>query len=157
MLVIKKKGFCLPFFSSPNHRQNDKVGGAVTRNRLGANTAGGFIWLIRVPLKFGHKVYSSLDSIPDATDLVEIVIPVPSVPDVLRQATKKGAKGAVIISSGFAEIGRRDLQDEIMAIAKQHGIRILGPNCFGLLNTAIGLDLSFTSSKPLEGSIAFVS
>lgn len=138
--------------------KTDKVGGAVTRNALGGKYTGR-IYLVNPSATeiFGQKVYPNLESIPEDIDLVEIVIPAPLAPDILKQAAKKGAKGAVIISSGFAEIGSRDLQDQIVAVAKQHGIRIIGPNCFGLINTAIGLDLSFTSSKALKGSVAFVS
>jgi acetyltransferase len=136
----------------------DKVGGAVTRNALGAKY-GGKIFLVNpnVTEMFGHKVYPNIESIPDDIDLVEVIVNAAMVPEILRQAAKKGVKGAIIISSGFAEVGRRDLQDQVSQIAKLNGIRTLGPNCFGLINTEISLDLSFTSSKPLKGSIAFVS
>ena len=136
----------------------DKVGGAVTRNALGSKYTGK-IYLVNpnVTEIFGQKVYPNIESIPDDIDLVEIVINASLVPETLEQAAKKGVKGAIIISSGFAEVGKRDLQNQITEIAQQNGIRTLGPNCFGLINTEIGLDLSFTSSKPLKGSIAFVS
>jgi acetyltransferase len=105
----------------------------------------------------GQKVYPNIESIPDDIDLAEVIVNASLVPETLEQAAKKGVKGAIIISSGFAEVGKRDLQNQITEIAQQNGIRTLGPNCFGLINTEIDLDLSFTSSKPLKGSIAFVS
>jgi acetyltransferase len=99
--------------------KTDKVGGAVTRNALGGKYTGR-IYLVNPSATeiFGQKVYPNLESIPEDIDLVEIVIPAPLAPDILKQAAKKGAKGAVIISSGFAEIGSRDLQDQIVAVAK---------------------------------------
>jgi acetyltransferase len=136
----------------------DKVGGAVTRNALGSKYAGK-IYLVNpnATEMFGQNVYSDIESIPDDIDLVEIIVNASMVPMILEQAAQKGVKGAIIISSGFAEVGNRDLQDQITKIAQQNGIRTLGPNCFGLINTEIDLDLSFTFSKPLKGSIAFVS
>jgi acetyl coenzyme A synthetase (ADP forming)-like protein len=136
----------------------DKVGGAVTRNAIGGEYAGK-IYLVNpnVTEISGQKVYPNIETIPDPIDLVEIVVNASLVPETLKQAAQKGVKGAIIISSGFAEIGNKDLQNQITQIAHQNGIRTLGPNCFGLINTEIGLDLSFTSSKPLKGSIAFVS
>jgi acetyl coenzyme A synthetase (ADP forming)-like protein len=136
----------------------DKVGGAVTRNALGSKYAGK-IYLVNPNINeiSGQKVYPNIESIPDDIDLVEIIVNAPMVPEILEQAAKKAVKGAIIISSGFAEVGEKDLQNQITEIAKHHGIRTLGPNCFGLINTEIDLDLSFTSSKPLKGSIAFIS
>jgi acetyltransferase len=136
----------------------DTVGGAITRNALDGKFTGK-IYLVNPNATeiFGHKVYPDIESIPNDIDLVEVVVNASLVPGILLRATKKGIKGAIIISSGFTEIGRSDLQEEIVKIAQQNSIRIIGPNCFGLINTEIGLDLSFTSSKPLKGSIAFVS
>lgn len=135
-----------------------KVGGAITRNVLEGGY-GGKIYFVNPNAEriFGKKVYRSLKAIPDSVDLLEIVVPAPLVPSVMEQAVERGVRGAVVISSGFAEVGRRDLQDQVVRVAKKGGIRIIGPNCFGLINTEIGLDLSFTFSKPLKGSIAFVS
>jgi acetyltransferase len=135
-----------------------KVGGAITRNVLEGDYKGK-IYLVNPNSKriFGKKVYPSLDAIQDEVDLVEIVVPALLVPKIMEQAVEKGVKGAIIVSSGFAEIGRKDLQDQVLRIAKRGAIRIIGPNCFGLINTEIGLDLSFTFSKPLKGSIAFIS
>jgi len=136
----------------------EKVGGAVTRNALEGGYHGE-IYLVNPNAKriFGRKVYPTLEEIPENIDLVEIIVPASLVPGIMEQAVKKKAKGVIIISSGFAEIGNKDLQDQVVKIAKEGGIRVIGPNCFGLINTEIGLDLSFSFSKPLKGSIAFVS
>jgi len=136
----------------------EKVGGAITRNALEGEYHGK-IYLVNPNAKriFGKKVYPSLEEVPDHVELVEIVVSAPLVPMIMDQAVKKGVKGAIIISSGFAEVGRNELQDKVVRIAKKGGIHVVGPNCFGLINTEIGLDLSFTFSKPLKGSTAFVS
>jgi acetyltransferase len=140
------------------NNKTNKVGGAVTHNALEC-TYLGKLYLVNPNSSeiFGRKVYPDIESIPNNIDLVEVVIEASLVPDILMRAAKKGVKGAVIISSGFAEVGNINLQNQVRKIAKETGIRILGPNCFGLINTEIGLDLSFTSSKPIAGSIAFIS
>lgn len=135
-----------------------KVGGAITRNAI-EGEYDGKIYLVNPNANriFGKKVYPSIEDVPDSIDLVEIVVSAPAVPSVMEQAVEKGARGAIIISSGFAEVGRHDLQDQVVNIARGGGMRVIGPNCFGLINTEIGLDLSFTFTKPLKGTIAFVS
>jgi len=136
----------------------EKVGGAITRNALESDYQGK-IHLVnpKATQIFGRKVYPSLEEVPGEIDLVEIVVPAPLVPTVMEQAARKGVKGAVIISAGFAEVGEENLQAQVVRIAKEGGIRVIGPNCFGLINTEIGLDLSFTFSKALKGPIAFIS
>lgn len=135
-----------------------KVGGAITRNALEGGY-GGKIYLVNPNVKriFGKRVYPNLEDIPNDVDVVEIVVSAPLVPMIMEQAVRKRVKGAIIISSGFAEVGRDGLQNQVVRIAEKGGIRIIGPNCFGLINTELGLDLSFTFSKPLKGSIAFIS
>jgi acetyltransferase len=135
-----------------------KVGGAITRNALEGGYDGK-IYLVNPNAKriFGKRVYPNLEDIPNDVDVVEIVVSAPLVPMIMEQAVRKRVKGAIIISSGFAEVGRDELQNQVVRIAEKGGIRIIGPNCFGLINTELGLDLSFTFSKPLKGSIAFIS
>ena len=136
----------------------EKVGGAITRNALESEYRGR-IYLVNPNTTsiFGRKVYASVEKIPDAVDLAEIVVPAPSVPHVMEEAARKQVQGVVIISAGFAEVGRDRLQAQVVRIAAEAGIRVIGPNCFGIINTEIGLDLSFTFSKALRGSTAFVS
>ena len=88
----------------------EKVGGAITRNALEGEYAGK-IYLVNPNAEriFGKKAYPSLEAIPDDIDLVEIVVPATSVPEIMEQAVEKSVKGAIIISSGFAEIERSNL------------------------------------------------
>ncbi|MGQ9543108.1 MAG: CoA-binding protein, partial [Candidatus Bathyarchaeia archaeon] len=136
----------------------EKVGGAITRNVLNSNY-GGRVYLVnpKLPKIFGRQVYSSVEEIPGDIDLAEIILPANLVPEAMRQVAGKGVAGVIIISAGFAESGRQDLQAEVVEIARREKIRVIGPNCFGIINTDIGLDLTFTFTNALRGPIAFIS
>lgn len=100
----------------------------------------------------GQRVYGSLGEIPGDVDLVVVVIPAAGVPAVLQEAATKGARGAVVISGGFREAGREDLERELVRVAREGGLRIIGPNCQGLNYTPNRLCASWpliTRSGPL--------
>ena len=80
----------------------------------------------------GVKVYTSLEEIPDHLDTVVIIVRADIVPSIMEQAAMKGAKGAIILSGGFRESGRKDLEDEILAVSQKHQIRVIGPNIQGI-------------------------
>lgn len=80
----------------------------------------------------GLRAYSSVSEVPGDLDLVVVVIPARFVAGVLREAARKGARAAVVISGGFRESGRGDLEEELIDIAQESGLRILGPNCQGI-------------------------
>lgn len=86
----------------------------------------------------GMKVYESLGEVPAPIDLAIVVVPAPAVPGVLAQAGEKGVRSVIVESAGFAETGPEGaaLQDEALGVARRHGIRIVGPNCVGVVNTA---------------------
>jgi acetyltransferase len=109
----------------------------------------------------GVKSYPSVTDLPEAPDVVGIVVPYDQVLDVLRESHRKGAGSAIVISAGFAERGaddRRDLQGELGAFARDSGMRISGPNCLGLAN--VKHDIWATSSSRgasgLSGPIGLV-
>ncbi|MFH1382114.1 MAG: CoA-binding protein [Chloroflexota bacterium] len=106
----------------------------------------------------GLRAYRSVLDLPDTVELAAIAIPAELVPQALRECAQKKVKGAAIITADFAETGSygRALQDEIVAIARQGGIRIIGPNCQGLWNSANHLNLAL-SSVPDNGAIAILS
>ncbi|MCW3976215.1 MAG: CoA-binding protein [Candidatus Bathyarchaeota archaeon] len=136
----------------------DKVGGALTRNAMNSGYEGK-IYLVnpKVSKIFGEKTYPTVDDIPEEFDLAEIVVPAKIVPEILEQVGRKKASGAIIISSGFAETGNKILQEEAVNVASKNKIRLIGPNCFGIINTEANLDLTFTFTSALKGSIAFIS
>jgi acetate---CoA ligase (ADP-forming) len=85
----------------------------------------------------GLKCYASIDDIPGTVDLALVCTPARTLPAVIEQCGRKGAKGAVVLAGGFAEAGEegRKLQDEMVRVARDHGVRIVGPNTSGVFNT----------------------
>uniref|UniRef100_UPI00064EE2E5 CoA-binding protein n=1 Tax=Palaeococcus ferrophilus TaxID=83868 RepID=UPI00064EE2E5 len=83
-------------------------------------------------------VYKSLKEIPDKIDVAVIVVPARFVPDVIDECGEKGVKAAVVISAGFKEAGRVELEEELVKRAKKWGIRLVGPNCLGVTNLENG-------------------
>lgn len=106
----------------------------------------------------GLRAYPSILDIPEQVDLAVITIPADKVAQTLQDCIKKGVKGLVLITAGFAEIGAegKALQDKVVAIAREGGIRFVGPNCMGVWSAAGNLNLCFYK-KPDAGAIAFVS
>ncbi len=104
----------------------------------------------------GVKCFPSVREIPGTVDLVVVIVPGKMVPAVMREAGAKSAQGAVIISGGFRETGNADLENEVLAIAGQHGIRIIGPNCQGFNYTPNRLCASWPLVSA-AGNIAVIS
>lgn len=109
----------------------------------------------------GVKAYKYVLDIPDPVDLAVIVFPSSVVKLALEQCGQKGVRGVVIISAGFREVGAAGLQreDEIVQIARKYGMRFIGPNCLGVINTdpRVHLNASFARRMPAEGQIGFLS
>ncbi|ACX73172.1 acetyl coenzyme A synthetase (ADP forming), alpha domain protein [Methanocaldococcus vulcanius M7] len=105
----------------------------------------------------GLKCYKSVLDIEDEIDLAIIVVPNVVVPQVLEECGKKGVKSAVIISAGFSEVGNYELEEKIKEIAKRYNIRIIGPNCLGIMNTHINLNATFAKVFPPKGGVSIIS
>ncbi len=107
----------------------------------------------------GLKSYASVTDVPGVVDMAVIVIPSRFVASALKECGEKGVKGAIIISAGFREAGQEgaQLEKELIEIAKENDIRIVGPNCLGVIHTASGLNASFAPNMPEKGWIAFMS
>jgi len=136
----------------------NKVGYAICRNLLAfpgelypVNPKGGMI--------LGRKAYPTLSSIPGKVDAAVISIPAYGVPQIVEEAGEKGIPLAIIISSGFRESGEagRKLEERVLAIAKRLNIRIMGPNCLGLMLPVQGINTTFDPISPKPGKIAFIS
>ncbi len=109
----------------------------------------------------GIKSYPSVSDLPEAPDVVGIVVPYDQVLDVLKESHRRGTRAAVVISAGFSERGvdeRRDLQGELGAFALESGLRICGPNCLGLANVRDNIWASSSSrgSEGLTGPIGLI-
>jgi len=107
----------------------------------------------------GLKCYASIAEVPEHIDLAIIATPAKTVPALVEDCAKAGVEGVVIISAGFREIGPEGakLEDEIRSIQAKQGIRVLGPNCVGLIRPQVGLNATFLRDNPQPGQIAFVS
>lgn len=107
------------------------------------------------------RAYPSIEEVPDDIDLAVIVVPQHAVLDAASASARRGVRGLVVITAGFAEIGPegKKLQDELVRIVRSHGMRMLGPNCLGLLNTepAIQLNATFAPTWPPPGPVAIAS
>ena len=104
---------------------------------------------------------SRLVDLPEVPDLVVIAVPAAAVLPVARDAAVKGAKGLLVISAGFAESGPtgEERQSELLRVCRDHGMRLVGPNCLGIVNTdpAVNLNATFCDAQPRPGSMALIS
>jgi acetate---CoA ligase (ADP-forming) len=105
----------------------------------------------------GIKTYASVLDVPGPIDAAAIVVPSKFVAQVTEECGKKGVKGLIVITSGFSEVGRRDLENEVVEIARRYGTRVLGPNIVGLLSNSDHLNASFAPFLPLAGKASLVS
>ena len=139
-------------------RNPDTVGHQVLRNLL----AGGFAGPV-YPVNPGAehvasvKAYPTVLDVPGAVDLAVVAVPAAAVLEVVRQCAAKGVAGLVVLSAGFGEVGDVAAQAELRDLARRNGMRLVGPNCIGVVNTAIGLDATFSPYAPSPGRIAMQS
>jgi acetyl coenzyme A synthetase (ADP forming)-like protein len=143
-------------------RDEHSIGGRLLQNLLGANFSGTVYPVNPNAGSVGSvKAYPSVGDIPDPVDLAVIVVPARFVLDVARDCAAKGVKGLVVISAGFSEVGEEGeaLEEELLDICRDAGMRMIGPNCMGLLNTdpAVRLDVTFAPSFPPQGNVAMSS
>jgi acetyltransferase len=107
----------------------------------------------------GLKAYQSVEQIPEPVDLAVIATPAKTVPEIVEQCGKAGIKGLIIISAGFKEVGAegKALEDKILEIKNKYGLRIIGPNCLGIIRPSVKLNATFINKTPKSGNIAFIS
>jgi len=105
----------------------------------------------------GLKVYKSVLDIPGRVDAAAITVPAKFVFNVVKECGEKGVKGLIIITSGFGEVGDSKLEQDIVDLARQYGMRVLGPNVVGTLSNSDKLNASFAPFLPLKGSASLVS
>jgi acetyltransferase len=138
----------------------DSVGQIVFQNMLLSGYQGGLY-----PINPSHtevqgcKAYSAISQITEPVDLAVIATPPQTVPDIIEQCGLHNVKAAVIITAGFGEAGEagKALELEVLEIAKRHNIRLIGPNCLGVMRPDIGLNATFNKGNAISGNIAFIS
>jgi acetyltransferase len=107
----------------------------------------------------GLKTYPSIGNVPEKVDLAVVATPAPTVPGVIGQCVDAGVKSAVVISAGFKERGPQgvDLERQIQDQLRRGNIRLIGPNCLGIMNPTVGLNATFAKDAPRPGNVAFLS
>ena len=138
------------------------VGLAVFRNILDAGFQG-VLYPVNPKAKSVQsvKAYPSLAEISDEVDLAIIIVPAEMVSSIIEEAGRKGIKGAVVITAGFKEVGGRgvELENNLKEVVKEYGIRLVGPNCLGVINNNenVSMNASFATKMPKAGNLAFIS
>ncbi len=107
----------------------------------------------------GIKSYPDVASVPEVVDLAVIATPAATVPQVIHECVAVGVKGAIIVSAGFKEIGEAGvaLEQQVLTEARLGGMRIIGPNCLGVMNPLAGLNATFAGAIARAGNVAFIS
>ena len=107
------------------------------------------------------RAYKSLTEIPDEIDLGIVILPPKAALQAVQEAVEKGVKGIVIVSAGFREVGPegRAIEDRLVATCREAGVRLIGPNCLGIINPlpAVRLNASFSTRMPKAGNVSFIS
>jgi len=136
------------------------LGHIILKNLVGGGYAGKIFPVNpHVDSLLGLKCYRSVKEIPEKLDLAIIAVPAAIVSAVLMECGEKKTPYAVIITSGFRETGEkgRALENEALKVARDYGIRIVGPNCMGVYNSYNNLSATFTSLVPKQGGVSFIS
>lgn len=107
----------------------------------------------------GIRAYPSIAAVPDPVDLAVIVTPAPGVPGIIGECADAGVKGAIVISAGFKEAGAAGaaLEQQILAEARRGSMRIVGPNCLGVMSPVTGLNATFAAGMARSGNVGFIS
>ena len=136
------------------------LGNIVHRN-LSAGALRGELYAVNPKHRtiFGGRAYRRLGELPKPPDAAVIVTPARTVPAIIEDAAAAGIGAAIVLSSGFAEAGEagRALQAEMLAAAHRGGVRVIGPNCLGIMRTDAGLDATFARTPARPGKLALVS
>ncbi|MGZ4441193.1 MAG: GNAT family N-acetyltransferase, partial [Gaiellaceae bacterium] len=141
-------------------RRRGSIGGELFRNILEADFSGAaFPINVKGEPVAGVRAYTKIGEIPDEVDLAVICLPGERVLEACEEALQKGVRALCVISAGFAEIGREGVerQAQLLAMARAHGARIVGPNCLGIASAAVNLNATFAPRAFPTGRIGFSS
>ena len=139
----------------------NKLGYALARNLLQSDFRQPVYFINSKGEKlFDRLIYPDISMVPDPVDLAIILIPAPAIPKVLTACGQRGIRAAIICSGGFRETGADGarLEEQCLAIAQEYSIRLIGPNCIGVLDTHLPINTTFlTPPGPQPGDIALIS
>ncbi len=140
--------------------KEDSVGRTLLWNLI-SNPFGGTVFPVNPKRNnvMGIRSYPTVSDVPDQVDLAVIVTPAPTVPGLIEECVQLGVKGAIIISAGFKEIGEegRKLEEQILKTARNAKMRIIGPNCLGVMSPLTGINATFAKGMALPGTVGFIS
>jgi acetyltransferase len=164
---LNKKGSAIDAFFFPKTvavigatETPGSVGRTVLSNLI-ATPFGGTVYPVNPKRAnvLGIKAYARVGEIHELLDLAVIMTPAPTVPGLIRECVEAGVRAVIVISAGFKEIGPAgaELEKQVLAEAKRGGIRIIGPNCLGLMNPLNGLNATFAASMARPGNVGFIS
>lgn len=138
----------------------ETVGGLTLRNLVG----GGFRGVVypvnpKYEAVLGIPCFPSVKSLPKTPDLAVITTNAAAVPQIVEECGEAGIKGLIIMSAGFKETGPegKKLEDQVKAIVRKYDMRVIGPNCLGVIVPGQRLNISFTTGMPKQGNVAFIS
>jgi acetyl coenzyme A synthetase (ADP forming)-like protein len=143
-------------------RRRGTIAGEIFHNLLASGFTG-TVYPVNptAPAVQGVRAYASIEDVPEAVDLAIVAVPAAQVVPAARACVARGVRALVVISAGFAETGPAGAarQAELVELVRAHGVRMVGPNCLGLLNTAadVRLDATFAPTFPPPGGVAFSS
>jgi acetyl coenzyme A synthetase (ADP forming)-like protein len=143
-------------------RASGTIGHELFRNLIAYDFRGAVYPVNRVAASVaGVRAYPSVLDVPDVVDLVIVAVPAREVAQVVADAAERRARGLVIITAGFAEAGASGADDQraLVSVARRNGMRIIGPNCLGVVNTSpeVQMNATFAPGTPVAGNIGFLS
>ncbi len=143
-------------------RRRGTIGGELLHNLL-SHSFSGAVYPVNPQVKAvqGVRAWPSIEEVPDDIDLAVIAVPAAQVKAEVEACGRKGVKSLVVITAGFGELGGKgkELQDELVALVRQHGMRMVGPNCLGIQNRdpEVSLNATFSPAWPPPGGVAIAS
>jgi acetyl coenzyme A synthetase (ADP forming)-like protein len=141
-------------------RDESKLGFGVARNLVESGYRGAIHFVNpKADQILDQQCYPSIAATPDPIDLVVVIVPAASVPQTLEACGARGVRSAIVVSGGFGETDEagKQLEQQIVEIARRFDMRLIGPNCIGLIDTHVPFNTTFIKSVPQPGEIAFVS
>jgi len=138
------------------------IGHTVLHNIMASDFAG-IVYPVHPSAPFIHsiKTYPNVSVIPDPVDLAVIIVPWKHVTAIAEECGRKGVRGLIVISAGFREIGPEGArrEEDLLAVVRKYSMRMIGPNCLGVINAApeVSLNATFAPTRSIDGKIAFLS
>jgi acetyltransferase len=165
--VLRQERQPLDVFFSPRNvavvgatEARDSVGRTLLWNLI-QSPFGGTVFPVnpKRPSVLGIKAYPNIGAVPEKVDLAVVVTPAASVPQVIGECAGAGVKGAIVISAGFKEMGPAgvELERRVLEAARRGKMRLVGPNCLGVMNPLTGLNATFAAGMARPGNVAFIS